>query len=159
MSTSEANQAFLEAKRPQHSYSSQLADSKTYRPKPGLLYRWNSSWQAPITMISLLLLGCGLAIGHHFFYQSLDTTKTPDGQLQQRNIQYGTAFAFGAKACLIASVGTAYTQHMWSDFRRKSLRIATIDSSFTATTSIFSLLDPRFLSSCKTGAVMAVLAW
>jgi hypothetical protein len=159
MSTSDADQAFLTTKRTEHSYSLQCADPKMYRSKPGLLYRWSSSWQAPTTMISLLLLGCGLAIGHHFFYQSLDTTRTPDGYLQQRNSAYGTAFAFSAKACLIAAVGSAYTQHMWSDFRQKSLRIATIDSTFTATSSIFSLLDPKFLWSCKLGAVIAALAW
>lgn len=100
-----------------------------------------------------------MAVAHHHFYQSLNNTKTPESFSQQLNTAYGTAFAFVAKACMIAAVGSAYTQYIWSDFRRKFIKISTIDSSFTATSSIVSLLDLNFIWTCKTGAVLAALAW
>jgi hypothetical protein len=100
-----------------------------------------------------------MAVGHHHFYQSLNNTKTPDSFTQQLNTAYGTAFAFVAKACMIAAVGSAYTQYIWADFRKKLIKISTIDSTFTATSSIVSLLDPRFIWTCKTGAVLAALIW
>jgi hypothetical protein len=75
------------------------------------------------------------------------------------NTAYGTALAFLAKACMIAAVGSAYTQYIWFDFRKKCIRISTIDSTFTATSSIISLLDYQFIWSCKVGAVLAALMW
>lgn len=124
-----------------------------------MLHRWNSSWQAPATMIGLLLLGVAVAIGHHLFYRSLNNTETPNDYSQQRNIAYGTTFAFIFKACLIAAVGSTYTQHMWSDFRRNLLKVSTTDSTFAATSSFLALLDLQFLWRCKTNAVIAALAW
>ncbi|XPS71716.1 hypothetical protein M3J09_003893 [Ascochyta lentis] len=110
-------------------------------------------------MIGLLFLGGGMSIAHHLFYQSLHNTKTPGDFSQQLNTAYGTAFAFAAKACFIAAVGSAYTQHMWFNFRKRFVRVSTMDSIFTATSSLLSLLDPRFMWSCKTGAVIAALSW
>lgn len=158
MAPSDVKQAFLATSSSQHNFGKETSNNPHSRPR-GVMYRWRFSWQAPATMVGALLLGCTAAIGHHLFYSSLNKTRTPENESQQRNIQYGTAFAFIAKACLIAAVGSAYAQHLWFDLRSKFLQIATIDSSFTATTSIFSLLDTQFLWSCKTGAIIATLAW
>ncbi|KAH7371716.1 hypothetical protein BKA66DRAFT_443910 [Pyrenochaeta sp. MPI-SDFR-AT-0127] len=126
---------------------------------PSLLYRWRSSWQAPVTMLGLLLLALCLALGHHFFYTSLRGTRTPDNFSQQLNTAYGTALAFLVKAALVGAVASAYTQYMWFDFRAKFFKISTIDSKFTALSSIFSLLDPQFISKSTIGAILALLCW
>lgn len=63
-------------------------------------------------MVGFLLLGGAVGLGHHYFYQSLNDTTTPNNFSQQMNIAYGTAFAFVAKACMVAAVVCAYTQYI-----------------------------------------------
>lgn len=75
------------------------------------------------------------------------------------NIAYGTAFAFVAKACMVAAVVCAYTQYIWSDFRKKLIKVSTIDSTFSATSSVVSMRDLRFIWTCKTSALLATIAW
>lgn len=60
---------------------------------------------------------------------------------------------------MIAAVVSAYTQYIWSDFRKKFTAISTIGSAFTAVSSVVSLLDPQFLWAYKTKAILAVLTW
>jgi hypothetical protein len=150
-------QAFLASKAAEPSPSQPGESSQIH--SHAFVQRWRSSWQAPVTMIGFLLLGGAMAVGHHFFYRSLNNKTTPDNFSQQLNTAYGTAFAFAAKAFMIAAVVCAYTQYIWSDFSKKLIRISTIDSTFTATSSIMSLLDPRFIRTCKTSAVIAALVW
>lgn len=139
---------------------SQTQSEDNSRPMPpGLLYRWRSSWQAPVTMLGLLVFAGSLALGHHFFYASLRGTRTPNGFSQQLNTAYGTAMAFLVKAALVGAVASAYTQHMWFDFRAKFLTVSTIDAKFTALSSISSLLDPNFFTKSICGAIIALLCW
>lgn len=124
---------------------------------------WRQTWQAPVTMVGLLLLGGGSAYGHHRVYDSLDGESLGDdggvaGQ-QQRNISYGNTLAIIAKAALVAAISTAYTQHMWFYFTRSRTTVSAMDSKFTATSSIFSLLDPKFLTTSNCGVLLAILTW
>lgn len=157
MSPTDVNKVFL-TKKSDMKEDTRMSQTPGSRDV-GIVYRWRSSWQAPITMIGLLFLGGAMAWGHHFLYQSLYSTETPDNFSQQRNTAYGTAFAFMAKACMIAAVVSAYTQYIWSDFRKKFTAISTIGSAFTAVSSVVSLLDPQFLWAYKTKAILAVLTW
>jgi hypothetical protein len=160
MSPSDVKQAFLpNRKNGRGSTARPEQEDKALAVDRGFNHRWRSSWQVPTTMVGFLLLGGAMAVGHHYFYLSLDGTTTPDNFSQQLNIAYGTAFAFVAKACMIAAVVSAYTQYIWSDFRKKFIMTSTIDSTFTATTSIVSMLDPQFLWTCKIGAILAALVW
>ncbi|KAF1849050.1 uncharacterized protein K460DRAFT_415486 [Cucurbitaria berberidis CBS 394.84] len=153
MAPSDTNQAFLTKETPTRD------ENHSHGPTNRFLHRWRSSWQAPTTMVGLLCLGGALALGHHFFYRSLQGTRTPDNYSQQLNTAYGTAFAFLAKASLIGAISSAYTQHMWFDFRTKFTKISTIDSKFTALSNIFSLLDPQFLWKSKIGVILALFSW
>jgi hypothetical protein len=161
MSPSDAKQAFLakNATERRSSAQSHQASKSSQTRFRGISHRWTSSWQAPVTMIGFLLLGGAMAVGHHCFYQSLNNTKTPDNFSQQLNTAYGTAFAFLAKACMIGAVATAYIQYIWADLRKKFIKISTIDSTFTATSSIISMLDFRFIWTCKISAALAALVW
>lgn len=160
MSPSDAKQTFLTKQTPTRKDDHTYGQTQDFSHKTGqVLHRWRSSWQAPITMLGLLLLGGALALGHHFFYRSLKGTRTPDNYSQQLNTAYGNAFAFLAKAALIGAIGSAYTQYMWFDFRSKFAKISTIDSKFTALSSIFSLLDPQFIWKSKISAILAFLCW
>jgi hypothetical protein len=160
MSPSDVKQAFLPNRESgRGSTARPEQEDKALAVDRGFTHRWRSSWQAPTTMIGFLLLSSAMAVGHHCFYLSLNGTTTPNNFSQQLNIAYGTAFAFVAKAYMVAAVVSAYTQYIWSDFRKTLITISTIASTFTATTSIVSMLDPRFLWTCKTGAILAALVW
>jgi hypothetical protein len=126
---------------------------------------WGINWKAPIKMVGLLIIGVGVALGHHFYYQSLSgkhvTTRDLNWNLQsqQWQLRYGTAFAFFAKTCLAASISVAYQQHIWITMKRKSISISGINATFGAINDLFSFLNPSFLLNVKVGALLAALTW
>lgn len=119
-------------------------------------------WQAPVTMVSFSLVGSALAVGHHTFYSSLRGTVVYGGSEdndQQLNIRYGTAFAFMSKTFFVGAVASAYTQHLWTVLSSNYVKVSTIDSHFTALSSILDLISPRFLSTPKYSTMIALIAW
>jgi hypothetical protein len=119
---------------------------------------WRIDWLVPTQMVALLVIGTLLAVGHHLFYSSL--AGHPVGKIsQQWATRYGTAFTFLVKASLVSAVSTAYTQHIWVMFRKKSMSIGTLDATFSATTDPFSFLSLEMLNRVKIGTVLALLTW
>lgn len=133
------------------------------RPAMSLSRQWSETWQAPVVMVSLLLLGGGFAVGHHYFYKSLQgSILSEDGSVtwQQRlNLSFGSTLAVMAKAMLVAAITSAYTQHTWLGFRKSDATVSAIDSKLTAISSIFSLLDPKFFLTSSFGTLLATLTW
>jgi len=84
--------------------------------------------------LSLLLVGSLLAIGHHFFNNHADgkfVDSESNGVYSQVWVnRIGTAFAFGFKAALSASLGFVLCQLMWLTLRRKFLTLPEIDAVF-----------------------------
>ncbi|KAH6972358.1 hypothetical protein BKA56DRAFT_677311 [Ilyonectria sp. MPI-CAGE-AT-0026] len=129
---------------------------------PKRISKLKKIWQAPVTMVSFLLVGSALAVGHHRFYLSLRGTVVYGGSEdndQQLNIRYGTAFAFISKTFLVGAVASAYTQHLWTVLSSSYVKVSTIDSHFTALSSILDFINPRFLSTCKYSTMIALIAW
>jgi hypothetical protein len=133
------------------------------------LVKWSIDWKNPLKMTALLLAGGALAVGHHLFYQSLagkpvennnnnDENSWSMGN-QQSNVRYGTAFAFATKTCLAAAVTFAYQQQIWISFRKKYLKISTLDAMLQATNDPFSFTNIEFISKSKLGAVLAAVIW
>ncbi|CZR51150.1 uncharacterized protein PAC_01025 [Phialocephala subalpina] len=126
---------------------------------------WGINWKAPTKMVGLLVIGAGAALGHHFYYQSLDGKYVTadeskwDFKSQQWQLRYGTAFAFLAKTCLAASISVAYQQHIWTTLKRTPLSVSGINATFGAINDPFSFLNASFLSSVKIGFVLAALTW
>lgn len=104
---------------------------------------------APTRILSLLLGGITLAVGHDRFYQSLDGiyVKDVEDDFSSRAWigRYGTAFAFITQTVLAGAVALAYKQHIWRMFRRKHYSIAGINAMYGATNDIFSFLSLKFL--------------
>ena len=109
------------------------------------------AWWTPFLIISAFLCGVLFALGHHFFYQSLDgnPTSASEGRGaehlgQQINIAIGTLFAFITKAAFVLSITTTYYQVFWAVFQsNRSKHVPTLgwlDSAFSATSSVTSLL-------------------
>ena len=109
-------------------------------------------------VVSIVTAAC-FAIGHHFFYKSLQGQSTDQGSLSQNeNIYIGTALAFFVKACLAAAVSAAYAQVLWRTLLRQSLRVDHIDAlSMLATTP--TAFDDVRLFQFPLLVLLAVVAW
>jgi hypothetical protein len=104
-------------------------------------------WFGPSSMLAALWVGLIFALGHHFFYNSLDGQEVPPGNYrissydsgiskQQSYFTLGTAFAFAIKTCLVIAVTTAYIQLFWrslaGQLSRKPFTIRSIDKAYSA---------------------------
>ncbi|KAK3661743.1 hypothetical protein LTR56_000234 [Elasticomyces elasticus] len=128
-------------------------------------------WQAPATMITGLMAACALAIGHHFFYASLDGTHVAPPPVegarrslvsqQQLNTGGGTALAFLVKMFLVLSVSTAYTQVFWQnaamDGRKPTL--STLDTIYEAWRNPIRVLKVKLWLDCPMLLALGMAAW
>ncbi|KAK6219153.1 hypothetical protein LQW54_002402 [Pestalotiopsis sp. IQ-011] len=107
------------------------------------------------TPTTALLGGVAFAIGHHFFYRSLegqappqDTSDTSYGLLknlsgQQRNIAVGTLLAFLVKALLGITISRAQDQFSWQAIKDRPTELRLIDSLLCAQSSIIDVFNFR----------------
>jgi len=119
--------------------------------------RWQK-WSAPATMIPGLLVGMGLAVGHHFFYWSLDGTKAGDIERQQWSLQVGSFFATAFGTVIRLTVGTAYLQYLWLRLKSSTITLKSLDQAFEAMTDIRVLFNYT-LGSLLPGAYFTILVF
>ncbi|KAL2836717.1 hypothetical protein BJY01DRAFT_52962 [Aspergillus pseudoustus] len=116
-------------------------------------------WRMPTAMIICFLLGLGLAIGHHFYYYSLDDT-TVGGQNQQAwALRIGTGMAFLTRTFLTTAVGIACVQNLWWILRLKPVRLSTLDSMWDIRGSIFNFFDPHLWIRGPNVAILGLITW
>jgi hypothetical protein len=122
-------------------------------------------------MLGALLAGILLALGHHLYYDNLDSQEVPPGdhnlQLffvskQQVNAAIGTAFAFAVKSALALAISSAYVQLFWIRLVASSHRLLAlhdINAAFSGPQNLFVLgrrsLWLRFPLLC----VIALVTW
>jgi len=80
-------------------------------------------WHQPAFNISMLLMGLTFALGHHFYYLSLDGQSAGDVAKQAWPIRFGTAFAFLAVSFFEAATASAFAQYIWLVVRKIPLTI------------------------------------
>jgi hypothetical protein len=73
--------------------------------RAGEIAEWKIHWITPALMILLFFAGVGAAVGHHFFYLSLEGKPSTD---QLTMVRYGTALAFFVKSALVGSIVMCY---------------------------------------------------
>ncbi|KAL1597770.1 hypothetical protein SLS60_008257 [Paraconiothyrium brasiliense] len=123
----------------------------------GEIAEWNVHWITPALMIVLFVAGVGAAVGHHFFYMSLEGKPSTD---QLTMVRYGTALAFFVKSALVGSIVMCYRQRIWHTFRTRALTIAGIDGLFSATedpTQFF--YNGEMMINAKIATIMAICSW
>ncbi|KAK5739812.1 hypothetical protein LTR17_005098 [Elasticomyces elasticus] len=111
-------------------------------------------WHAPTSMTAALTCAIALALGHHFFYASLDSHLTPVGSYnvigkslskQQFNTAVGTAFAFLVKSALTVATTLAYVQVFWwtVNSAKQGSTLAELDtlSALGNIVSLFNVMD------------------
>lgn len=117
-------------------------------------------WRVPLVLTTAFIAGIAFAIGHHFFYRSLDGSIVDQHAFdQQINIGIGTAFAFLVRATLVISVGTAFVQVLWRILLTESLTIASIDSLSQLRSSLWDLLNVKLLWKHPVLAFLAIVSW
>ena len=111
-------------------------------------------------MLVTFATGVAFAIGHHFFYQSLDGTQVDNATFdQQINTAVGTAFTFLVRSFLTVAVGVAFVQVLWRRLKSKHITVSRIDSMTQLLTSLFDLLNLKTLWQHPLLAFLAIISW
>jgi hypothetical protein len=121
-------------------------------------------------MVSGLVAGCLLCLGHHLFYAGLAGSTAPTGEYdiagtniskQKYNTAVGTAFAFLIKAALAVVVSIAYTQAFWRSAKNssKGQRLSTLDTTFSVLGNVLNLTKLHVWVKYPLLLLMAVIAW
>ncbi|TAQ89052.1 hypothetical protein B7494_g2621 [Chlorociboria aeruginascens] len=121
--------------------------------------KWGTAWQTPFFMVMWAIVGFGFALGHHFYYQSLDGTKVGSSSRQNWAIRFGTAFTFLVVACLRAACDSAYKQYIWTLFKRKAFSLDALDRLFSVTSDPTAFLSWEFLRYAKIAFLIAAVCW
>ncbi|KAK5291635.1 hypothetical protein LTR99_010762 [Exophiala xenobiotica] len=115
-------------------------------------------WLIPTMTMGLFLLGLGMAIGHHFFLQSLHN-KTVSNQVWIN--RYSLAMAFVVKFSFAAAISTAYVQRLWYSLQhtKHGVTVQAIDALFTVQESLIKLFTADLWRSAFLAALMAIIIW
>lgn len=117
-------------------------------------------WRAPAIMVSSLLVGFALVLGHHFFYQSLHLLPTREARFEQQlNTNIGTAFAFVVRMFFVISVATAYWQLFWHQVKARPTPVSTLDTLSSLIENALEFFSVRTLIHFPILAFMAVIIW
>lgn len=123
------------------------------------LARWGIHWRTPSTMAILFLCGIIFALGHHFYYNSLDGEFNTGRDSQEWAIRIGTALAFLARASLDSAAAMAYMQYSWLRLRKRPTTIGGVDSILGALTDFSALVDMNKFRQSKMSSLLAILVW
>ena len=121
--------------------------------------KWGISWKTPLLIVLWTLVGVSWAIGHHFYYQSLDGSRAGSPPRQSWPVRFGTAFAFLVVASLRAACDTAYKQYIWTLFKRKAFSLDTLDRLFSVLSDPTAFMSWEFLTHAKIAFLIAIVCW
>ncbi|KAH6887649.1 hypothetical protein B0T10DRAFT_490145 [Thelonectria olida] len=126
------------------------------KPRPS-----RASWLRAIclgkwSMVLLLILGVGLAIGHHFFFQSLNGKEATN---QMRYTRLGSIFSISAKSCLVVATILAYHQRAWMVVQQKVHSVRAVDTLFGAAENFMHLLSLTMLRNDLACLILALFVW
>ncbi|KAL9473812.1 hypothetical protein ACSS6W_008192 [Trichoderma asperelloides] len=92
--------------------------------------RFKISWVVPGLIVGNTICGILMAVGHHFFYMSLDMQTVGTQRRQEWNGRIGTAMAFCVKMFLTAAASIAYVQVLWRTLKARKVKLGGIDAMF-----------------------------
>ncbi|KUJ06311.1 uncharacterized protein LY89DRAFT_633084 [Mollisia scopiformis] len=126
---------------------------------PEKLVKWGIHWSTPVFILISVLAGVGFALGHHFYYASLDGTTAGSSSRQQWSTRFGTAFAFLVVAALKTTSDLSYNQYIWTLVRRKSFPLGSLDKMFSLTSNPMGFLSFHLTRHAKIGVFIALISW
>jgi len=128
-------------------------------PSPQQYIKWGIAWESPTFMICFALVGISIALGHHFYFSSLDGTVAGSETRQQWALRFGTAFSFLVVACLKTANDQAYQQYIWTIVRRKSLSLGTLDKLFGLLSNPFSFFSLDLIWQARFAVLLGFICW
>jgi hypothetical protein len=131
---------------------------KTLQGPPPFV-KWGVNWIQPGIMVGLAVAGTLVAIGHHFYYLSLNGTKAGSADRQQWSLNFGTAFAVIVTSLLKIACGLAYSQYIWTIIRRNAITINGLDSLFALTTDFTGFFDTGIWRHASFATLLALTCW
>ena len=153
--------AYLE--EPRHaeldSHDSLIKNKEQHSVPGGRSVKWGVCWKTPSLMILWALVGLSLALGHHFYYGSLNGTKAGSSTRQSRSVLFGTTSALLVIASLTASCELTYGQYIWTLFKRKGFSLNILDKLFSATSDPTSFFSWEFVRHARVAFLIATLCW
>ncbi|KAE9368373.1 hypothetical protein N431DRAFT_470085 [Stipitochalara longipes BDJ] len=107
------------------------------------------------------LLGLLIAIAHNFYFQHLDGQLALDNGLSSQQIvkQAGNAFVFLTLACFRAAIMIAYNQYIWTIFRRKALKVSSVDKVFSLPSKLLSFCSLQLLKEAPFALILGAVPW
>ena len=116
-------------------------------------------WSTPTSMLAFLTIGILFALAHHLYYSSLNDTPVRSASQQAWSIRIGTGLAFATKTAFGAAVLVAFTQHLWTSLRNRSMSLQSIDHMFALAADPIAFMDLKVLASAKTLTLLALVSW
>lgn len=102
--------------RPPEGYQNVLEQPARPRQKPAT---WGIYWRKPTFIISMLLLGFILSLGHHFYYGYLNGRVTGNAAKQAWPTRIGTGLAFLITSLFKAGTVASLGQYIWRAVKRQ----------------------------------------
>jgi len=146
----------------QHSEASPMLPLTEVRSNPGPPPRRRQDivrFLSPPSMTIFFLLGIASAVGHHEFNRIRNNKSVYSDLQQQWAIRIGTGLAFITKTTLVTAIGIAFMQHLWPTATERAITLRGLDSIFSLTTNIFSLLNTDVWKGAKVLACLALATW
>jgi hypothetical protein len=106
-----------------------------------------------------LIEGIAIAAGHLLFFRFLDGERVSDHIPQAFVSAISTAFITAFSACLILALSYSMTQILWYLLRSYSMRLSTIDSLFSITTSPSNLCSRDVVRNAPLMCLCALVRW
>ncbi len=110
-------------------------------------------------MITVLFVGVGFGLIHHFFYKYWNLRAVASDSQQRWIIRGGTAFAFGLKTSLAFGTGVAYIQYFWLCMNSRPYNVAEINSMFTILSQAMEFKNLKLWARLPVLAMLAIVTW
>ena len=125
--------------------------SRAPRSSPGL-------WWPSAFMIALTALGIGIALAHHFSYQSLDNEPiTNFPQMWATNL--GILAALLVRICFTFAIGLAFQEVLWYSLRKRLTKIGSIGKLFSVESNFLGFLSIDAFKTAPLALLIAAVVW
>jgi hypothetical protein len=133
--------------------------SEARQSKGGKYVKWGIHWRQPSYILLLTVSAIALALGHHFYYKSLDGTSAGSVIRQQWSITFGSSFAYLVVHFLGAAIVVAYSQYVWSLVRQRGYTMEGLDNLFAMTSDPRAFFNWEVVKHGRFAVLLALMTW
>lgn len=119
--------------------------------------KWGIHSPQPSYVSICFFSAIALAVGHHFYYKSLNGTPAGSANRQQWAITFGASFSFLVTHLLRAATFIAHSQYIWLVIRRRGYTLENLDNLFSLTSDLRSIFSREFVKHGKIAVLLALI--